>query len=408
MGKNKICAYSYWGYLGDVKYTKDGQEASTPDGNAFYSWSIIRELQKRDYTVKQVMPNRDETGVKKNGIYSFQAWLPWERYEAYNKMQKVQMDIWDNTLHVLKYGKCKRNSIEIYNILYNRILDFFDYWLEDVSFVLHEWRMKIPGRNDMHSIGKEGWQPDLLIQKCLIKYCRDKDITLFVFDLDYKLDLTKLTGFNNVIIELGNFWIDYIEEVDSISTYIPFDFSKINTFNINSYIKNYGDRVYDLVYIGNRYERDWCIDKYIPSDVNCMIYGNWLEGQRDSSSKWPNLTFGKRLQTRDMAFTYQSAICTILLAKEEYCKYHFMTARLVEAIFYGTVPLFIEEYGEETILEYAGDYASFLTVHSAEEVKEKIEYLRRNPEWGTIIISYLRTYLQKMDVKNFVNVLEGI
>ena len=39
--------YSYWGFLGDKKLDEKFNEVSTPDGNAFYSWSIIREIQKR-------------------------------------------------------------------------------------------------------------------------------------------------------------------------------------------------------------------------------------------------------------------------------------------------------------------------------------------------------------------------
>ena len=59
----KKCGYSYWGFLGDTKMDKDGNLLSTPDGNAFYSWSIIRQLQKDGYVVVQVMPDRDRTGL---------------------------------------------------------------------------------------------------------------------------------------------------------------------------------------------------------------------------------------------------------------------------------------------------------------------------------------------------------
>ena len=43
--------YSYWGFLGDRKYDDNGKILSTPDGNAFYSWSIINKLQSDGHTV---------------------------------------------------------------------------------------------------------------------------------------------------------------------------------------------------------------------------------------------------------------------------------------------------------------------------------------------------------------------
>ena len=47
-GMTMKIGYSYWGYLGDTKYDKNGKMASTPDGNAIYSWSIIYQLMKKD------------------------------------------------------------------------------------------------------------------------------------------------------------------------------------------------------------------------------------------------------------------------------------------------------------------------------------------------------------------------
>lgn len=162
-----------------------------------------------------------------------------------------------------------------------------------------------------------------------------------------------------------------------------------------------------MVYVGNRYERDWCIDKYIP---NCKgrritVYGNWNEGDRDSETRWPGIHFGKRIQTSDMRFVYSNSLVTILLAKKEYCKYSFMTARIIEAIFYGTVPLFIAEYGTDTIKEYAGRYAPLLTVYNSNEVLQRIDYFRNNLKERYTIIEYLRRRLRFMDVKNFTKIL---
>lgn len=396
----KKCGYSFWGYLGDVKYDKNGDIASTPDGNAFYSWCIIRELQKRGYEVIQIMPDRDAIGYQKNGDALFFSWIESERIQAYIGTKKLTYDLIDS---------CRGVN---YDHVRSYIMGIIETHCKDLDFILHEYRMLIPGRNDEKSMLSISWQPDYLIQECLFEYCCREHKRLILFDLDYKLDLRaykslRKLGCNVSVIELGTRWQRYAELDNTViarKVYIPFDFENIGYFEL----PEKKARKQNIVYVGNRYERDWCIDEYIPEDMrNCIVYGNWLEGGRDSRERWKNINFGKRLQTFDMSSVYQSSVATILLAKREYCEYGFMTARIIESIFYGTVPLFIEEYGEDIIKEYAGDYAGYLTVSDKEDVKMRISELRTKSDgaWINIIIEYLRDHLKFMDVKNFVDVL---
>lgn len=384
-----MVGYSFWGFLGDRKFDAKGNEISTPDGNAFYSWSIISELQKRGYKVLNVMPDRDGKGYDILGAGLFSSWAKEARTNAY---------LWPIDC-ISIHSKPDEYSKEF----------LFKSWnmsrLYECDFVLHEWRMEIPGRNDLASKGTDGWQPDLFIQDCLIEYCKMNGIRLIIFDLDYKLSEEQVEEMKDFIriIELGDKWSKSKYANTSKKVYIPFDFSHINEFRIRDNCRG------NLVYIGNRYERDWCIDKYIPENLyGCMVYGNWKEGRRDSESRWPNISFGKRLQTSEMNHVYSDYIATILLAKEEYCKHHFMTARLIEAVFYGTVPLFIEEYGEETICEYAGMYANFLTVSDKEDVVDTIQVLSIDRNLRRKIIEYLRKHLRMMDCKFFVDDLTSL
>lgn len=377
----KKVGYSYWGFLADIKLDANYNELSTPDGNAFYSWSIIHELQQRGYDVLTIMPDRDQYAINKFDKDAFSAWATDKRYNAYK-----------DCTH-LSYG-----IIDTYE-------DIFTVWdeckLYECEFILHEWRMLIPGRNDLGSKNLDTWQPDYFLQSCLLQYCQFHNIKLFIFDLDYKLTLSDIKDINNMtVLELGNKWKN--SSVNAQTVYIPFDFSEINEFAPSSINK----KQYDLVYVGNRYERDWCIDKYIPENMDkCMIYGNWKEAGRDSETKWPLLKFGKRLQLRDMHDAYDSAICTILLAKHEYCQYHFMTARIIETIFYGCIPLFIREYGDNTIKKFAGKYANLLTVKSKSDVIKKINVLKHDQPLYNDILNYLRHRLNKMDAIYFINKL---
>ena len=394
-----IVGYSYWGYLGDTKYDVNGNVASTPDGNAFYSWSIINGLLKAGDKVIQIMPDRDYVGFEKeqNGLFS--SWCSNERLNAYKSMVKMPKE---SEMKLVSKG----GVFEIWN----------ENGLRDCDIILHEWRMPIPGRNTFStryiaqkhndSVDYKNYQPDFFMQECLCEYCSIYKIPMIIFDLDYKLTsemLDELPNKDNIFVfELGYKW----EGKNSMHVEIPFDFDRI--FDIP--VANTGMLTYNIIYVGNRYERDWCIDKYVPTELNdVVVYGNWLESNRDSKTRWPNIEFGRRLQTKEMVSVYNNSVCTLLLAKKEYVENNFMTARIIESIFYGCVPLFIEEYGEECINRYAGIYSSLLTVSSKSDVIERTLMFKYNKDLRVGVIYYLRDLLAGfMDAKYFVEDIHNV
>lgn len=382
--------YSYWGFLGDRKYDEEGNILSTPDGNAFYSWSIINKFIEDGHQVIGIMPDRDEPGFRFEGVNLFSSWCKTSRSNAYMSMNH------------LEYGDFF--DIENRDILSkDAIKALWDmYHVNEFDVIIHEWRMPIIGRNTAVDKDSENWQPDLFIQDALIEYCRSNNIKLIIFDLDYKIPKDVVEDFvyvtkNMYIFELGTKWSSLAYETDGRcrKVYIPFDFRFMNLFKLKSKFTD------DIVYIGNRYERDWCIDKYLKDVPGVKVFGNWLEGQRHSEKEWPTINFGKRLQTSDMHDAYSNSATTILLAKREYCENGFMTARILEAIFYGCVPLFIEEYGEDVISLYAGCFADELTVRNSEDVIKKTKRFKEDVSFRNKVINYLRTYLSFMDVSSF-------
>ena len=382
--------YSYWGFLGDRTYDDDGKILSTPDGNAFYSWSIINKLQSDGHTVFGIMPDRDEPGFRIEGINLFSSWCKNSRANAYLSLRSVEyLDFfsYDNRRYMTR----------------KKLMDIWDsYDIKSFDAIIHEWRMPIIGRNTAVDKDSENWQPDLFIQDVLAEYCFKNNIKLIIFDLDYKIpkdvveDFVRVTK-NMYIFELGNKWSSLAYETNGRcrKVYIPFDFRFMNLFKPKTTFTD------DIIYIGNRYERDWCINKYLKNVPGVKVFGNWLEGQRHSEKEWPTINFGKRLQTSDMHDAYSNSATTILLAKKEYCENGFMTARILEAIFYGCVPFFIEEYGEDVINLYAGCFADELTVRSSEDVIKKSKMFREDVRFRNRVISYLRTHLSFMDVSSF-------
>lgn len=382
--------YSYWGFLGDRKYDDKGNILSTPDGNAFYSWSIINKFIEDGHQVIGIMPDRDEPGFRFEGINLFSSWCKMFRSNAYMSMNHIEYgDLFD---------------IDNRDILSkDAIKALWDsYHVNEFDVIIHEWRMPIIGRNTAVDKDSENWQPDLFIQDVLVEYCNKNNIKLIIFDLDYKIPKDVVADFvyvtkNMYIFELGTKWSSLAYETDGRcrKVYIPFDFRFMNLFKLKSKFTD------DIVYIGNRYERDWCIDKYLKDVPGVKVFGNWLEGQRHSEKEWPTINFGKRLQTSDMHDAYSNSVTTILLAKREYCENGFMTARILEAIFYGCVPLFIEEYGEDVINLYAGCFADELTVRNAEDVIKKTKRFKEDVSFRNKVIDYLRVYLTFMDVSCF-------
>lgn len=384
---NKIVGYSYWGFLSDYKLDKDGNTLSTPDGNAAYSWSIINALQNRGYTVIAPFPNRDANTYKHMQDLGFSSWAKNLRDISYNKMKFCEFPE-------------KFNDVTMDQV--------FKVWdsvgLNNSQFILHEWRMKIPNRNLLNERHLENWQPDLFLQECIVEYCKKNNIRLLIFDLDYHLteEQVQVLPPNYAIVDIGAKWKKY-PQYNSIQVSIPCDLSFDNEFPI---INN---PTVNMVYVGNRYERDWCIDKYIPENQEGItIYGNWKEGGRDSENRWPLLNFGNRIQQKDMYRVYSNAICTILLAKHNYLEHNFMTVRLGEALNYGTVPLFIEEYGKAFIKKYAGYYADLITVHNKDDVIKVIEYFKQNPDERKKVIKYLTKKVSSiMNPEVFVDYIIG-
>ena len=153
-----MVGYFYWGYLGDKKFDKKGNEVSTPDGNAFYSWSIIKALQDAGQSV-YLFSDRDKVGY---GILDKELFASFATDARYNA--------WRGAYTPAEF----ESTTEAYDKL---------------SYAIVEWRWLIPGRNDEATKinNPSAYQPDLEKMKEVIRTCNNRNIPVVVFDLDYKL-----------------------------------------------------------------------------------------------------------------------------------------------------------------------------------------------------------------------------
>ena len=383
--------YSYWGYLGDYKFDTYGNLASTPDGNAFYSTSIIEELHVRGYEVIQVMPDRDRHGYINFGDLLFNSWGRSMRSTAYDCMRKNPVEMG---------GSAFEHSLR--NEFYESIEEYwYESGLDKADFILHEWRFKIPGRNTREAFCGDyiNFQPDLRIQEMLISFCKKNNVKLVIFDLDYKMtsddyNALKIMEIDFKIIELGHAYENGAFD-NGYHIEIPFNWYVM----MSEYNDSTSHKEDDIIYVGNQYERDGSFKKYF-GNTRAAIYGKWFKDLDD----YKKCAFFGRIHPAQIPAAYSKALATVLIAKPEYYKNSFMTARLLEAVFYGAVPFFAEEYGKSTIAKYAGDFYSFLTVTSSDDLRRKVELLK-NDDYSLYrsMLSYLRDNLRFMGADIFVD-----
>lgn len=362
--------YSYWGFLGDYKEDASRSPLSTPDGNASYSWSILWESLRRKHSCYLMQIDRDWPAFQHRGKYNFDSFSRDKRFQAYTR------------------------SIPTDGASF-----------PDLDVLLVEWRFPISGRNTSADKGKAGYQPDLERQNQILEYYKGKNTKIVFFDLDHKLTAEDEKKWNP----------DDIFE----TSVRPLQLSKIRrrveipfvTDDLLQYQMKPVDQGRKLVYVGSRYERDDVIDEWIKPITNrwpqqVQFYGNWTAEYNFSEvkAKWPNVKYMDRITMKDFGSAYGNAVACPLIAKRAYLETGFVTARIWEAILFGTLPVGLSSHngiGEylpgELIAndpEHLGDIVLGLSEMSLQE-REKLRHR-------------VIEKIEFMDVKNFIDQIEVI
>lgn len=362
--------YSFWGFLGDHRWDKDGTILSTPDGNATYSWSIIWEALRRGHEVVQVQEDRDWPAVKCLGPDNFLSFSQYKRWKAY-----------DSTLK--EPGTFPRLDV-----------------------LLLEWRFPIPKRNCF--VSEEGTmsfgfglQPDLMRQQALLEYYKGKDTKIVLWDLDHKLTEEDERFYKpDAIFETSV--QPRLQFVKRTRVEPPFVMDDLLQFEMKPV-----DHDRKLVYVGSRYERDDVIDQYIkpvsdafPKGVH--FHGNWLNTLADCQTRWPNVQYNGRITPSEFGEAYNGAVACPLLAKRSYFQTGFITPRPWEALLFGTIPVgFKEHLGIK-------DYVTTIA-ESGEDLADAVYSLSVLPQqWRESLRRENADMLRFMDASKFLDTLEAV
>lgn len=309
--------YSYWGFLGDMKY-EGGHQVSAPDGNATYSWALVSELHRRGHSVYMMQEDRDQEGWERWGSSLFSTFSPLKREAAYRGMHQT-------------------NGVD----------------LPELDILLLEWRFPIPGRNCLlsgpefarwYTFDANSLQPDLKRQQELIDHYRwNTDTKVVLWDLDHKLeDSDEASVIPHAIFETSA--KPRFQELPRVRVEFPTvvdDLLQFPTLDVDPARKS--------VYIGSRYERDEVITRWLkplsdeyPGQVE--FWGNWLKTVDECKRLWPNVSYNDRITVRDFREVYGRAASVPLLGKKSYLDCGFVTPRPCEAIMFGSIPVGLSEH----------------------------------------------------------------
>ena len=380
--------YFFYGHLGDKL---SPATVNTPDGNAWYSSSIISELIEQNHRVFFLGIDRDKNdleALKVEPIKLFEAFETKNRLFAYSEVHRMEWE-WDS--------ENAKNILTLKNP-------------PDLDLILLEWRFPIANRNTQDDINSDKFQPDYMMQKEILDVYAG-NTPIIIFDLDYKLtqtdeeELIKLDPVHMVVFETSVDPKKYL--LDRVSVDIPFWMNSQIRYESSSNPNK------KLAYVGSNYERSDVINDYIypfskmPENIfKVWFYGNWRNypdkyEELYTKYKWYDIQYHFRVGHKDFREVYQDAIACPLLAKREYYKRGFMTARIQEAIYFGTVPVgFKEHLGIEKYL------TPDLIANDANELHEIVNmlskesnfkrHLRRHDLWHRLNFMDCSFFVKKM------------
>lgn len=310
--------YSCWGFLG--KGIVD-----TPDGGRSHRLVLLKELMRQGSTIIMLQKNRD-------------------------------------------YLECNQDFTQkklSFNSKFPKI---------DALFL--EYRWKIPGRNCGVNKNNPRYTPDLDRQNTLIKFYQKSDIPIIIWDKDQKLTKAEEQVIKNVIV----FEPVLKPRFNRKSLLFPIDSRKTNKSfqGLNKY--NQINKKFDLVYIGNQYERDDTFKEFVDNPAGEVktetpVFGNWKKYPdrfQKNSIRFPNVKFEERLGFDKVDGVYNKSFSTVLIAPEIYYNTGHVTQRLFESMWGLCIPFTPDRYYdiERIILK------DFI-VHSGQELSKKIAVFRK-------------------------------
>lgn len=221
--------------------------------------------------------------------------------------------------------------------------DKLEYPTLDYLLVRYRWDLGIPGDKRVE------------YQDATLAHYIDTSTKIFIWDEDFQMSSQlreKYSMHENVeLVEISEAAID-----DDMLTYIPhmldIDATKALANVLGPHATNNGDHFdteFLLAYIGNNYEREETLSRYLehiasayPKQVH--LFGNWLKYDERVRDEYPNIAFHTKVGKVMTAWLYQHSVAVPMLAKEVYFRRGHIVPRLAEVIQSGGIPIGFSEF----------------------------------------------------------------
>lgn len=263
----------------------------------------------------------------------------------------------------------------------------------DALFIEYRWR--IPGRN--YKVNKKSllYTPDLDRQNELINFYQYRNIPILIWDKDQKLSFKDQMKIRNSIV----FEPALKPRFGRKKLFFPMNTNRTRLARkkIESYDKS--KRKFDLVYIGNQYERDSSFKEFIDKPARLLktetqVFGNWNkypERYKENLKKFPNVVFRGRLPFSEINRIYKKSFSTVLIAPNRYYSSGHFTQRLFESLWDLCIPLTPDKYYsvKKIIVE------DFI-ISSGNEVVDRINKLRKKS--NSEIRKIIEKQLDKLEI----------
>lgn len=216
----------------------------------------------------------------------------------------------------------------------------------ELDYLFVRWRWDLGVENDER----------LTRQRAVLSHYLGTKTKIFIWDDDFKMSepwRARLFGeYENVrFVEIS----EMAHEEPGLS-YIPYPLKLDKELALSRVLSPAGtghgdhlDRNLNLVYVGNNYDREEFVDRYISSVASqyrgtVHFYGNWHKYDTRISERYPGIHFHPKVNKSMCSWLYQHAIAVPMLAKNIYFQRGHITPRLYEAVMSGGIPIGFDRF----------------------------------------------------------------
>ena len=218
--------------------------------------------------------------------------------------------------------------------------------MPDLDLIFCRWRWDLGATND----------PRLAAQRRMLDHYGNTRTRILIWDEDFKLspdERESLTATDNVtLIETS----ESAREGDSEGlVYVPHPIA-LDDSGLDRVLGRPGNREGDhidwmlrVAYVGNNYEREEYLTKYLRFAANMdpgtvHLYGNWMKYNTEILERHPSMVFHTKVGRRMRDWIYQHAGTVPMLAKDVYFERGHITPRLHEVVMAGGIPIGFHEF----------------------------------------------------------------